>query len=337
MSQPHQSQSQSALNRSPLWVDKYRPKLLDEIIIPDVHQTRLKTFSQSGKPVPPLFFHGGPGTGKTSVVYAFIHSHPDFSGHILSINGSDENDIGVVRDKIYTFATSPTLFQSSRSSSSYSRSSVSRGNLRFVVVDELDYMQPDAQRALKALVQTSPAFTCFCFICNYIHKVDPSLYMKCNSFSFFHLPQSEIISFIRTICLAEQLTISDTILKNICEVYKSDIRGMLYYLQYYHAKKSTNIHCVKWTSVLAFLAKEKNPIARAEWVQTKINLSGMAAVDFMTEYVYFLLQRSTKTPTLGAAQIEQLRTAFQMQHKFAPSLFIQTILDVLYPPTLHNR
>lgn len=296
---------------SSLWVDKYRPQTLCDVVLPTEHQARLAVYAQAGVPVPPLFFHGAPGTGKTSTAYAFIHSHPDFSGSILSVNGSDEHTISVVRDKISTFAISPSLFRSTRATR-YS------GNLRFVVVDEVDYMDMDAQRALKALVQSSPTYTCYCFICNYIHKVDQSLFGLCSTFSFSQLPREQLTHSLRTILRSENKTVSDQIIDTICATNGSDVRSMLYSLQYTCESQYNTIPRMEWEQFHTRFY-ETSPDKRFDFIIEYITSRAIPYIDFFMDFVLYKWSRDNNTHLLS-----NWRALFQAQHKYAPYLFIQT-------------
>ena len=146
------------------WVEKYRPTQFDDIVLDPLNK---KIFTRILKTdyFPNLLFYGPPGTGKTTTIINLINTYQKNHNQIsrstvLHLNASDERGIDVIRNQIYQFVRSKNLFEK---------------GIKFVVLDEVDYMTKNAQQALKYLLQSSGQNVRFCLICNYISKIDESL------------------------------------------------------------------------------------------------------------------------------------------------------------------
>ena len=103
--------------------------------------------------------------------------------------------------------------------------------MKFVILDEVDYMTKNAQQALKYLLQNYSSSVRFCLICNYISKIDEGLQNEFMRLRFNQLPKNDIIQFLRNIVNTEKLMISEKSLELIQKLYKSDIRSMINFIQ----------------------------------------------------------------------------------------------------------
>jgi DNA polymerase III delta prime subunit len=103
--------------------------------------------------------------------------------------------------------------------------------MKFVILDEVDYMTKNAQQALKYLLQSSCYNVRYCLICNYISKIDESLKNEFICIRFNQLPKKDIFKFINNIAKNENIDLSDEIIEKIQEVYNSDIRSIINFLQ----------------------------------------------------------------------------------------------------------
>ena len=135
---------------------------------------------------------------------------------MIHLNASDERGIDIIRNQISQFVNSKCLFNK---------------GLKFVILDEVDYMTKNAQQALKYLLQKYPENVRFCLICNYISRIDESLqneFMRCR---FNKLPYKEVFNFITKIVINENMNISNDIIKKIITTYDNDLRSIINYLQ----------------------------------------------------------------------------------------------------------
>lgn len=202
------------------WIEKYRPSYFDNIVLNESNRSIFNNILER-KYFPNLLFYGPPGTGKTTTIINLINEYQKRHYNItkslqIHLNASDERGIDIVRNQIHTFVKSNNLFE--------------RGN-KFVILDEVDYMTKNAQHALKTLIQSCGPNVKFCLICNYISKVEESLKNEFICLRFNQLPRHEIYSFIVNICENEKIKINDNTIYALQDVYKSDIRSMINFLQ----------------------------------------------------------------------------------------------------------
>jgi len=237
------------------WVEKYRPVHFDNIVLDPLNRQIFKNILND-KYFPNLLFYGPPGTGKTTTIINLIRDYQakynnanatgqnanatgqksicTFSGNgtIIHLNASDERGIDIIRNQIYQFVKSKSLFET---------------GLKFVILDEVDYMTKNAQQALKYLLQSSLYNVRFCLICNYISKIDESLKNEFVSIRFNQLPDNEIFHFLKKVAEKESIDLTDTAIRTIQTLYQSDIRSMINFIQLNRAK---NIESMVMTNAI---------------------------------------------------------------------------------------
>ena len=202
------------------WVEKYRPKYLNEIVLDEWNEKILKNIIKN-QHFPNLLLYGPPGTGKTTSVIRLIEEYQnEYSKinreHVIHLNASDERGIDVIRNQIMNFVSSKNLFKE---------------GLKFVILDEVDYMTKSAQQALKLVLQEDFANVRFCLICNYISKIETSLQNHFVKLRFNELPTKKIRHFLKTISKQEELNMANDKIKTIQIMFKSDMRSMINFLQ----------------------------------------------------------------------------------------------------------
>jgi replication factor C subunit 3/5 len=200
------------------WVEKYRPTSFDEIVFDPLNKKLLENIIIN-KNFPNLLFYGPPGTGKTTSIINLINAYqdsPNCKNLMIHLNASDERGIDIIRNQINSFVNSKSLFND---------------GMKFVILDEVDYMTKNAQIALKYLLQSYKSKVRFCLICNYISRIDEALQNEFVRLRFNQLPQDEIISFLRNINECEKLEYSEEALYSIQKLFNSDIRSMINYMQ----------------------------------------------------------------------------------------------------------
>ena len=202
------------------WVEFYRPTQFDDIVLDPLNRKLLKNIIDKSY-FPNLLFYGPPGTGKTTTIINLINAYQNKLGIknkdlIIHLNASDERGIDIIRNQINNFVNSNPLFNS---------------GMKFVILDEVDYMTKNAQQALRYLLQNYSNSVRFCLICNYISKIDEGLQNEFLRLRFNQLPKDEIITFLKNISIKENLNISDKTIVNIQKQHKSDIRSMINFIQ----------------------------------------------------------------------------------------------------------
>ena len=200
--------------------EKYRPSDFEEIVLDPLNKQILKNIIDTLY-FPNLLFYGPPGTGKTTTIINLINAYQNKlniknKDLIIHLNASDERGIDIIRNQINYFVNSKPLFNN---------------GMKFVILDEVDYMTKNAQQALRYLLQNYKGSVRFCLICNYISRIDEGLQNEFIKLRFNQLPKEQIITFLRNICNYENLNINDETLLNIQKLFKSDLRSMINFIQ----------------------------------------------------------------------------------------------------------
>lgn len=212
------------------WVEKYRPVQFNDIVL-DPYNRKIFNKILETNYFPNLLFYGPPGTGKTTTIINLIQEYQNKYNRknksmIIHLNASDERGIDIIRNQINQFVKSKNLFET---------------GLKFVILDEVDYMTKNAQQALKYLLQMSTYNVRFFLICNYISKIDESLQNEFICIRFNQLPKCDIFQFIKNISTAENLDLTDDAIQTIQAIYKSDIRSIINFIQL-----NQNTHIDDW-------------------------------------------------------------------------------------------
>jgi len=182
---------------SNVWVEKYRPTEFDNIVLDPLNKKILKNIIETSY-FPNLLFYGPPGTGKTTTIINLVNSYQDKLNQknkelMIHLNASDERGIDIIRSQINQFVNSKTLFNQ---------------GMKFVILDEVDYMTKNAQQALRYLLQNYSGSVRFCLICNYISRIDEGLQNEFLRLRFNQLPEKDIIKFLGNISSSENLNLS---------------------------------------------------------------------------------------------------------------------------------
>jgi replication factor C subunit 3/5 len=202
------------------FVEKYRPKVFDDIVLDPLNKKILTNIIETGY-FPNLLFYGPPGTGKTTTIINLVNSYQEKLNQknkelMIHLNASDERGIDIIRSQINQFVNSKTMFNH---------------GMKFVILDEVDYMTKNAQHALRYLLQTFSSSVRFCLICNYISRIDEGLQNEFLRLRFNQLPENDIIKFLNNISVCENLNLQEKSLRLVQKLYKSDIRSMINFMQ----------------------------------------------------------------------------------------------------------
>ena len=202
------------------WMEKYRPTNFDTIVLDPINKKILSNIIESSY-FPNLLFYGPPGTGKTTTIINLVKSYQEKlniqnKGLMIHLNASDERGIDIIRNQINFFVNSNPLFHN---------------GMKFVILDEVDYMTKTAQQAFRYLLQNYSTTVRFCLICNYISRIDDGLQNEFICLRFNQLPTNDIIHFLKSISVNEKLHMNEKSLHSIQKIYKSDIRSMINFMQ----------------------------------------------------------------------------------------------------------
>jgi replication factor C subunit 3/5 len=198
-------------------VEKYRPKLLTEIVSHEEILSTINLFIEK-KNIPHLLFHGPPGTGKTTSILAIARElyGEHYDKMTLELNASDDRGINVVRERIKEFCNSQALLKK---------------GTKLVILDESDMMTSAAQFALRRLIEKYTKNARFCLICNQVSKIIPAIQSRCMRFRFSPLAKEQCSERISFICEKEGIAIDMPTIEKLIEIGKGDMRKILNILE----------------------------------------------------------------------------------------------------------
>jgi replication factor C subunit 2/4 len=206
------------------WVEKYRPKKLENIIEQKEVIKVLQNTLETGD-LPHLLFYGPPGTGKTSTILAMarqLFGPRVIHDRVIELNASDERGINIVRDNIIKFAKIAIGSKDDR---------YPCPDFKIVILDEADAMTHDAQAALRKVMEKMSGITRFVFICNYITQIIDPISSRCTQFRFKPVNRIAIIKKLKDISINENIKIDDICINQIVDISDGDVRKSIMTLQ----------------------------------------------------------------------------------------------------------
>ncbi len=202
-----------------MWVEKYRPRKLDDIVNQQEVKERLRPLLEKKGELPHLLFAGPPGSGKTTAALILARELLGdlVTDYTLSLNASDERGIDVVRERIKTFAG----YSDRREGVPF----------RLVILDESDSMTHDAQTALRRIMEETSRFTRFVLVCNYSSNIIEPIQSRCAIFRFKKIGQEDAVECLKKIAKSEQVKAAPDALKEVAIVVDGDLRQAINLLQ----------------------------------------------------------------------------------------------------------
>jgi DNA polymerase III delta prime subunit len=274
------------------WVEKYRPSIFEDIVLEPMNKLILNNIITTSY-FPNLLFYGPPGTGKTTTIvnlitqYLKTHSpNRQTKGLMIHLNASDERGIDIIRNQINQFVNSKALFNE---------------GMKFVILDEVDYMTKNAQQALIYLLQNYSKNVRFCLICNYISRIDEGLQNEFLRLRFNQLPETDIAQFLTKIAENENLNITAESICSIQQLYKSDIRSMINFMQSNQNILKTDFHVIDndvWEKLYAIFETrpaDLKPIF--EFVQEISNKYNIDKKNIVKYYINFVIRNKPNMVT----------------------------------------
>ncbi|KAK5171995.1 Subunit of heteropentameric Replication factor C (RF-C) [Saxophila tyrrhenica] len=220
-------------NRLQPWVEKYRPKSLDDVAAQDHTVTILRRTLQSAN-LPHMLFYGPPGTGKTSTVLALAKQlyGPDLiKTRVLELNASDERGISIVREKVKDFARMQLSNPPAGPAGEEYRRKYPCPPYKIVILDEADSMTQDAQSALRRTMETYSKITRFCLICNYVTRIIDPLASRCSKFRFKSLDEANAGKRLEDIARLENVKLEEGVVDTLLKCSEGDLRKAITFLQ----------------------------------------------------------------------------------------------------------
>ena len=231
-----------------IWTEKYRPKILSEVVGQDAIIERLKAYVKT-KNVPHLMFAGTAGTGKTTSALALAKElyGDTWKQNFIELNASDERGIGIIRGKIKDFArTAP----------------IGKADFKIIFLDEADSLTSDAQSALRRTMEKYTRICRFILSVNYSSKIIEPIQSRCTVFRYSPIKEDDVKKFMRKIATNEKLQITDDGLETLIFISRGDLRKAINILQ---VGASVN------KKITAELLYETSATAKPEDVKNLIN------------------------------------------------------------------
>ena len=197
-----------------LWVEKYRPSTVDGYVFrDDAQKKQVKQWITDGT-IPHLLFSGNAGIGKTTLAKILLNQLEVNDLDVLEINASNENNVDTIRNKITNFSSTMPF-----------------GDLKYVLLDEADYITPNGQAALRGVMEMYHTSCRFILTCNYPQRIIPALHSRCQGFHIEKLDIQEFTARLATICIDENVEIDLDTLDTYVQASYPDLRKSINLVQ----------------------------------------------------------------------------------------------------------
>ncbi|CAA7265401.1 unnamed protein product [Cyclocybe aegerita] len=308
------------------WVEKYRPKTIDEVSAQE-HTVAVLQKTLTSTNLPHMLFYGPPGTGKTSTILALARQlfGPDnFRNRVLELNASDERGISIVREKIKNFARQTPRAQAVASDGK----TYPCPPYKIIILDEADSMTQDAQGALRRIMESYARITRFCLVCNYVTRIIEPLASRCSKFRFTPLDSESSSLRLSHIAQAEHVDINQPVIDALISTSSGDLRRAITYLQS--------------ASRLSSSSNPPTPILPADIQE----IAGVVPNDVINDFAIVLGIEANagmdvdEVPNQRRSGFEPMRkkVKFLMREGYSAAQIISQLHDfVVFHPTLNGR
>ena len=193
-----------------LWVEKYRPQVLEDYVGNEIIKNKIADYLTQGS-IQNLLFHGVAGTGKTTLAKLIAKN---LNCDLLYLNASDERGIDTIREKIIPFA-----------------STMGYDDIKIVILDEADYLTPQAQATLRNTMETFSSSTRFILTCNYLERIISPLQSRCQTFEITPPSKQEVNYKCQDILTQEKTLFYDNNINDVINTHYPDIRKIINTIQ----------------------------------------------------------------------------------------------------------
>ena len=285
-----------------LWVEQYRPKTVDDCILPQTLKNTFKEFVANGN-VPNIILSGGPGVGKTTIAKAVLE---ELGATYMMINGSEESGIDILRTKIKNFASTVSL----------------EGGRKYLILDEADYLNPQStQPALRGFMEEFHNNCGFILTCNYKNRLIPPLHSRCSVVDF-NIPKSEkpnlameFMKRVEFILQSENVEYDKKVLIEVIQRHFPDWRRILNELQRYSVSGRidagilTDIAEINIKELMNYMKKKEFTNVR-KWVVNNLDMDAVRLYRSIYDSLYNFLDPTSIPHVVVILAEYQYKAAF---------------------------
>ena len=269
-----------------LWVEKYRPQVIEEYIFQDDKQKASFLKMIDERSIPHLLLSGVQGSGKTTLAKILINEMQLDENDVLTINASDQNNVEVIRDTIKTFI-----------------STFAMSGYKIVHLEEADYLTLNAQGIMRGLMEDYADVARFILSCNYENKIMPAIRSRCQCFRFKSSNRDDIAEYMVKILASEHIQFDLDLIDKYISIHFPDIRSIIQSLQKNSVDGILQAHNDEG-AVGDYKFELLNLIERDQWFEAR-KLACASVVAEEWEYIFrFLYENLHKTPKFSAGKYE---------------------------------